>query len=116
MPTINLNKWILQDMTGLNEQELVDYLFKLKSEVSPVSQDEYSIEVNADRLDMLSLGGIVRALKGITGKELGEPSYPVKDTDYILEVEKVTSRPYALACVVYNVKLSPDFYLKELIQ
>ncbi|ABP96262.1 MULTISPECIES: phenylalanine--tRNA ligase subunit beta [Metallosphaera] len=116
MPTINLNKWILQDMTGLNEQELVDYLFKLKSEVSPVSQDEYSIEVNADRLDMLSLGGIVRALKGITGKELGEPSYPVKDTDYVLEVEKVASRPYALACVIYNVKLSPDFYLKELIQ
>ncbi|MCG3108021.1 Phenylalanine--tRNA ligase beta subunit [Metallosphaera sp. J1] len=116
MPTINLNKWILQDLTRLNEQELVDYLFRLKSEVSPVNQDEYSIEVNADRLDMLSLGGIVRALKGITGRELGEPKYTVRDTDYVLEVERVPSRPYALACIVYNVKLNPDLYLKELIQ
>ncbi|MEM3293466.1 MAG: phenylalanine--tRNA ligase subunit beta, partial [Metallosphaera sp.] len=61
MPTININKWILKDLTGLNEQELEEYLFRLKSEVSPLNEDEYSIEVNADRLDMLSLGGIVRA-------------------------------------------------------
>ncbi|MEM0065055.1 MAG: phenylalanine--tRNA ligase subunit beta [Metallosphaera sp.] len=116
MPTININKWILKDLTGLNEQELEEYLFRLKSEVSALNEDEYSIEVNADRLDMLSLGGIVRALKGITEQELGEPRYIVKETDYSLEVGDVPSRPYALACVVYNVKLDPEVYLKELIQ
>ncbi len=116
MPTINLNKWVLQSLTKLNEQELQDFLFRLKSEVSPINQDDYSIEVNADRLDMLSLGGIVRAIKGISDQEIGEPKYKTSETDYVLEVDRVPSRPYALACVIKNAKLSPEFYLKELIQ
>jgi len=116
MPTINLNKWILLEKVGLSEGQLKEFLFKLKSEVSPVSDDEYSVEINADRVDMLGLGGVVRALKGISGKELGEPKYTVKETDYMLVIDKVPQRPYALACVIHNVKLSPEAYLKEIIQ
>jgi len=116
MPTINLNKWILLEKVGLSEGQLKEFLFKLKSEVSPVSDDEYSVEINADRVDMLGLGGVVRALKGISGKELGELKYTVKETDYMLVIDKVPQRPYALACVIHNVKLSPEAYLKEIIQ
>ncbi len=115
MVTITLKKSRLLEKLKVTEGELEEILFNLKSEIEPVDQENIAIEINADRLDMLSLGGIVRAAKGIMGVELGEAKYKVVDTDYVLEVRRVESRPYALGAVVYNVNLDQD-KLRELIQ
>ncbi|MBW9141358.1 MAG: phenylalanine--tRNA ligase subunit beta [Candidatus Aramenus sp.] len=115
MVTITLRKSRLLEKLKLTEGELEEVLFNLKSEIEPIDQENIAIEINADRLDMLSLGGIVRAAKGIMGVELGEPKYKVVDTDYVLEVRSVESRQYALGAVVYNVDLDQE-KLRELIQ
>jgi len=115
MVTIVVKKSKLLQELKLTQNELENVLFNLKSEVEPIDEDNISIEINADRLDMLSVGGISRAIKGILGKELGESKYAAVDTDYKLVVSNVETRPYALGAVIYNIKLD-DEEIKELIQ
>ncbi|MEM3351205.1 MAG: phenylalanine--tRNA ligase subunit beta [Saccharolobus sp.] len=112
MVTIVLSKRKLLDKLGLNEHELEDILFNLKSEIKPVDENNLEIEINADRLDLLTTDGIARAVKGLLGKELGEAKYKVTETDYTLVVHNVKYRPYTLAAIVYNVNID----LQELIQ
>ncbi|MEM3855995.1 MAG: phenylalanine--tRNA ligase beta subunit-related protein, partial [Saccharolobus sp.] len=112
MVTIVLSKRKLLDKLGLNEHELEDILFNLKSEIKPVDENNLEIEINADRLDLLTTDGIARAVKGLLGKELGEAKYNVTETDYTLVVHNVKYRPYTLAAIVYNVNID----LQELIQ
>ncbi|MCH4814304.1 MAG: phenylalanine--tRNA ligase subunit beta [Saccharolobus sp.] len=112
MVTIVLNKYKLLDKIHIGQQKLEDLLFNLKSEVKPIDENNIEIEINADRLDLLSSDGIARAIKGLLEKELGEAKYNVTDTEYTLIVDNVRTRPYALAAVVYNAKID----LEELIQ
>ncbi|BAK54561.1 phenylalanine--tRNA ligase subunit beta [Sulfurisphaera tokodaii] len=115
MPTINIYKWRLLNELKISETQLEDLLFNLKSEMKPIDQDHIEIEINNDRPDLLFVYGIIRSIKGLLKKELGEPRYSVKDTDYVFEIKEVPSRPYALAAVVEDIKFD-DELLKELIQ
>ncbi|AAK40457.1 phenylalanine--tRNA ligase subunit beta [Saccharolobus solfataricus] len=112
MVTIVLNKYKLLNKIGIGQQKLEDLLFNLKSEIKPVDESNIEIEINADRLDLLSSDGIARAIKGLLEKELGEAKYDITDTEYKLIVDNVRTRPYALAAVIYNAKID----LQELIQ
>jgi len=115
MVNIVLKESRLLNLLGLEEKDLNDVLFNLKSEVEKRGEDELEIEINSDRLDMLSPEGIKRAVDGILGRKLGEAKYEVVPTNYQLIIDNVESRPYALAAVVYDVKLDDD-RIKELIQ
>lgn len=115
MPTINVYKWRLLNELKINESILEDLLFNLKSEMKPTDQDHIEIEINNDRPDLLFVYGIIRSIKGLLKRELGEPKYPVKPTDYLFEIREVKSRPYALAAVVERVRFDEEL-LKELIQ
>jgi len=115
MPTINVYKWRLLNELKINENKLEDLLFNLKSEMKPIDQDHIEIEINNDRPDLLFVYGIIRAIKGLLKRELGEAKYPVKSTEYSFEVKEVKSRPYALAAIVEGIKLDEEL-LKELIQ
>jgi phenylalanyl-tRNA synthetase beta chain len=115
MVNIVLKESRLLNLLGLEEKDLNDVLFNLKSEVEKRGEDELEIEINSDRLDMLSPEGIKRAVDGILGRKLGEAKYEVVPTNYQLIIDDVESRPYALTAVVYDVKLDDD-RIKELIQ
>ncbi|BCU71311.1 phenylalanine--tRNA ligase subunit beta [Stygiolobus caldivivus] len=115
MVNIIVYKWDLLNKLKISENELEDLLFNLKSEVKPVDQDHLEIEINNDRPDLLSTPGIIRAIKGLKKIELGEAKYEVKQGEYSLKVEKVETRPYAVAGIVRGINLDEDS-LKELIQ
>ncbi len=115
MVNIILKESRLLNLLGLDEKDLNDVLFNLKSEVEKRGEDEIEIEINSDRLDMLSPEGIKRAVDGILGRKLGEANYEVIPTDYQLVIEDVESRPYALGAVIYDIKLDDD-KIKEIIQ
>ncbi|AWR97100.1 phenylalanine--tRNA ligase subunit beta [Acidianus sulfidivorans JP7] len=115
MVTINLKESRLMNLLKINEKELEEVLFNLKSEIEKIGEDEISVEINADRLDMLSPEGIKRAVDGLLGRSLGEAKYEVINSDYTLIVEDVKSRPYALGAVIYDIKIDED-RLKEIIQ
>ena len=115
MPTINVYKWRLLKELQINENTLEDLLFNLKSEMKPIDQDHIEIEINNDRPDLLFVYGIIRSIKGLLKRELGEAKYSVKSTNYLFEVKEVKSRPYALAAIIEGIKLDEEL-LKELIQ
>jgi len=112
MVTIILNKNKLLNKLGIDGNLLENILFNLKSEMKMLDENNLEIEINADRLDLLSSDGISRAVKGLLERELGEAKYKVVDTDFKLIIHNVRSRPYALAAVVYNANID----LQELIQ
>ncbi|WP_338599633.1 phenylalanine--tRNA ligase subunit beta [Sulfolobus tengchongensis] len=112
MVTIVLNKYSLLGKLKITEDQLDNLLFNLKSEVKPIDENNIEVEINADRLDLLSSDGIARAIKGLLERELGEAKYEVVNTDYKLIVNNVRTRPFALAAIVYNSKID----LQELIQ
>ncbi|BDC19060.1 phenylalanine--tRNA ligase subunit beta [Acidianus sp. HS-5] len=115
MVNIVLKESRLLSLLGLEDKDLNDVLFNLKSEVEKKGEDELEIEINSDRLDMLSPEGIKRAVEGILGRKLGEAKYEVTPTDYQMIIEDVESRPYALGAIIYDVKLDDD-RIKEIIQ
>ena len=115
MPTIVVNKWDLLSLLKVDERELEDLLFNLKSESKEVDADHLEVEINNDRPDLLHPLGIKRAIDGLLERAVGEPKYLTVNTDYKFVVHEVPSRPFALAAVVYDVKLSEE-RLKELIQ
>ncbi|WP_187152651.1 phenylalanine--tRNA ligase subunit beta [Acidianus manzaensis] len=115
MVTINLKESRLMNLLKISEKELEDVLFDLKSEIEKIGEDEISVEINADRLDMLSPEGIKRAVDGLLERRLGEAKYEIVNTEYTLIVDDVKSRPYALGAIVYDFKLDDD-RLKEIIQ
>jgi len=80
--------------------------------------DNAKIEVkDFNRIDLYSLTGIARELKGILNIENGIPKFDVKDSYYNLIVDKeiLNIRPYIVGAIVKNVKLNDD-RLKDLIQ
>ncbi len=82
-----------------------------------VSGNDVNIEVLPNRPDLLSLQGLVRAIKAFIGKEQGLKKYKTKSSGYKLIVEKSLPRewPYAAACIIKNLKFD-DAKIKEAIQ
>ncbi|MHA1596563.1 MAG: phenylalanine--tRNA ligase subunit beta [Candidatus Asgardarchaeia archaeon] len=104
MPTINVSYKVLKELVGIDMSldELRDKLMLIKCEVDNVEDDTLSIEVNSDRIDMLSVEGVARQLKGFLGLELGIPKYDVVDRPITVFVENSVKRvrPYIKVAMV----------------
>ncbi len=95
---------------------VVKLLERLKGEVTVVEGGRYvEVEYEMDRPDLYTVEGIKRAAWGLLGRELGLPRYRVVTTDYIIEAEDVSTRPYIAGAVVWDVNVDEHF-LEELIQ
>ncbi len=114
MPVIKVNKERLRELLKLTDEEIKEVLFNLKCEVDEV-EEQFEIEVNADRIDMLHPLGIKRAVEGLLGRRRGIPHYVLKPGDVTLKVEDVPTRPFIAAAVIKNFPLDEEG-LKELIQ
>ncbi len=78
---------------------------------------EITLEVNADRPDMLSVEGISRALKGFLGLERGYPSFNRRKGRIVVKVDRSVKdvRPYIACAVICNLELS-DESLRQMLQ
>lgn len=101
----------------LSLDKLEDRLFLLKCEIDQVINDIATIEVNPDRVDMLSTEGIARALRGFLGIEVGAPNYPVKRSKWqaIVDSSVAAIRPYLACGIVRDITLDDDL-IAELMQ
>ncbi len=102
----------LLDLIGrkLTLEELEENLFLLKCELERVDDDIATIEVNPDRVDMLSTEGIARALRGFLEIEMGAPKYRVRPSKWqaIVDSSVAKVRPYLACGIVRGVKLTSD--------
>ncbi|MFP3167421.1 MAG: phenylalanine--tRNA ligase subunit beta [Candidatus Nanopusillus sp.] len=115
---VSLNELYKLLNKNLSEEELNEYLLNIKCELDEIEGNNAKIEVkDFNRIDLYSLSGIARELRGILNIEKGIPKFEIKDSNYDLIVDKeiLNVRPYIVGAVVKNVKLNED-RLKDLIQ
>jgi len=116
MPVISVDSDELLKFTNADEIDLLDALPKLGIEIESIEDEEWELEVNPDRCDLLSVEGIGRAVRGFLGKETGLKIYDTKDSDIETEVELSVQdvRPYIVTAFIKNIDLDEDI-LKSLM-
>ncbi|MFX1582808.1 MAG: phenylalanine--tRNA ligase subunit beta, partial [Promethearchaeota archaeon] len=109
----------LQNLIGkdLSLEELEENLFLIKCEIDRIDDGVATIEVNPDRVDMLSTEGIARALKGFLEIETGAPKFPIKKSKWQAIVDKSVEkiRPF-LACGIIRGLTLDDDLIAEFMQ
>lgn len=105
------------------ESALFDLGMELKSHTKNSAEDgmsvdeELAVEITAERLDLISLQGLARALKSYLGLVSSAPKFTVHESDYVVKIESVVKqvRPYTRCAIVKNLKIT-DERLKQIIE
>ena len=94
----------------LSQEQLEENLFLIKCEVDNISNGIVTIEVNPDRVDLLSTEGIARALRGFLEIETGAPKYSVRKSGWqaIVDPSVKNVRPFLACGIVKNLQLDDD--------
>lgn len=116
MPVISVDSKELLKFTDADEIDLLDALPKLGIEIETIEDEEWELEVDPDRCDLLSVEGIGRAVKGFLGKETGLKRYETKESDVVNEAELSVQdvRPYIVTALIKNIDLDEEI-LKSLM-
>ncbi|MGC8931868.1 MAG: phenylalanine--tRNA ligase subunit beta [Candidatus Methanodesulfokora sp.] len=119
MPIIEVDREYLYSLLGmrLNRDELAEILEDTKVNIEGFSDEGVELEITSDRLDLLSAEGIARMIKGLIGREIGIPKYPIEHRKEELLVDESVKkvRPFAVGAVLLDVKLN-DKTIKSIIQ
>ena len=131
MPTINVKKDLLMQKLGTSytDEQFDELCFQFGIELDEITSEKkmalkergitgkesddviYKIDLPANRYDLVSLEGLVLALKIFTGK-VEPPDYKIKPSglEFVVDENAHVSRPVLLAAVVRNVKFDADLY------
>lgn len=121
MPTITLNKTVLEKLVGkkLSLDQLKDRISMLGTDLEKIEGNEIIVEVFPNRPDMLSEQGFARALSSFIGVKTGLRKYKVnkggKDYKVIIDASVKNIRPYTACAIVKNLKFD-DEKIREIIQ
>ncbi|MFQ6124852.1 MAG: phenylalanine--tRNA ligase subunit beta [Candidatus Heimdallarchaeota archaeon] len=118
MPTITIGHRDLCELTNLQMtlEELKQQLFLMKCEAEVLGATDgetaLSVEVAADRIDLLSVEGIAREIKGLTGAELGPPNYPITRSNIVVKLDTRVQpiRPFSYCAIVEGITLDKVTY------
>jgi len=112
MPVINFKYDELYKQLGktLDNDELIDMLPMISSDVESYTDEEVKAEFFPNRPDYYSLEGIVRSLKGYLEIETGMPKYEVIKTETTMTVDENLEniRPFVATCIIKNVEISDE--------
>lgn len=105
MPTIEVDREELNDLVGreIPKPKLEKFLPNIKCEVEEIKEYEVKVEVTPDRIDLLSVEGIARALRNYL--RIKKDDYSVKESDIDMKISKVKARPRIAAGAVKGVYL-----------
>jgi phenylalanyl-tRNA synthetase beta chain len=116
MPVISINKRYLYGLVGrgMDDHRLADYLSKLGFEVEKLDEEEVSVEITANRPDLLDAVGLARTLKNFMHKSKrfhyemddGQPALEISVEDSVDEI-----RPCISALVAFNVRVDENALL-----
>lgn len=116
MPTITISKSeLMKHVTRLSDLELSEILESIGIKVELMEFDEITLEVSADRPDLLSIEGISRTLSTFLGKK-SLRKYKTESSRYevIIEPSVKEVRPFTACAIVKNLHLT-DERIKELV-
>ena len=118
MPVIKFTYQNLEELLGtsLNQEELLELLPMIGSDVEDYDDQEVKVEFFPNRPDFLSVEGVARTLRGFLGLDTGLPHYKTESSGMTMTVdpqlEKI--RPYVACCIVEGITLDED-KLKQLM-
>jgi len=120
MAVIDVNYLEFLKLIGrkLSKDEIEELLMHIKCELESFDENYMKIEVkDFYRIDLLSLPGIIRELKGLLGIEEGIPRYEVERSgkEIIIDREVLKIRPYIASAIVEGVEMSEE-RLKDIVQ
>ncbi len=110
MPVISFNKKYVYGLlgSGIDEKKLEEQVTKLGFEVESVDSENISLEVTANRLDLLDAVGFARALKNFMHKS-SKFSYEIKNKEPAFSITVDPSvkriRPFISGIAAYGVKM-----------
>jgi phenylalanyl-tRNA synthetase beta chain len=100
-------------------KEIENKIAMMGTPLESLTGSEVEVDVTANRPDLLSTQGYLRAFEAFIEKKgaVGLKNYKIKKSNYKLEVKKTLPKqwPYALACVVKGLKLNEE-KIKDIIQ
>ncbi len=110
MPIVDVAAWDLERLVGrsLGEEELLEYLPKLKCEVEEIAEGLVVYEATHDRPDLFSAEGLGRALKGLLGIEVGLREFSIERERLSLDARGPEYRPYVAGAVVEGLSLDDE--------
>ncbi len=118
MPVIKFTYQNLEELLGtsLNQEELLELLPMIGSDVEDYDTEEVKVEFFPNRPDFLSVEGVARTLRGFLGLETGLPVYQAESSGMTMTVDPLLEkiRPYVACCVVEGIKLDEE-KLKQLM-
>ncbi len=119
MPVVTFDYNDFTNLLGkeIPKEKLVNNLPMIGGDLDSVDKDEISIEFFPDRPDLLSVEGIVRAVRSFYEIEPGFKEYKVKKSDIKIKVDPSVKnvRPYVVCALVKNVEMT-DNLIKSLME
>ncbi|MGM5481218.1 MAG: hypothetical protein ACQESE_02285, partial [Nanobdellota archaeon] len=101
----------------LSVEEIRSALFDLGMDLKNNEDDLLSVEITPERLDLISVHGLARAIRSLLGLTSHPPQYATSKSDYVVNVtDKVKDvRPHTVCAVIKNLKLDEQ-RLDEVIE
>ncbi|MEM4254777.1 MAG: phenylalanine--tRNA ligase subunit beta [Candidatus Norongarragalinales archaeon] len=101
----------------VSEDKVYEALHQTKVVFEGEERGTVSLEITADRPDLLSLQGVARAVRGFLGIEKGMPKMLLQESPFVLHIDKSVAkvRPVIACALVEGVKLDGAGF-EELIQ
>ena len=119
MPVITINRKDFCELLGkkLSMKEIEERLPMLGVAWEGSEKDEFTIEVNPNRPDMLSVEGLARAFSSFLGIKTGLREYKAEKSIYLVSVASSVKavRPFIACTVVKGLELT-DPLIKSLMQ
>ena len=116
MPVVRLYTSRFSRMVGADRKKIIDRLPYVGLDIESVEDDSVRVEYSPNRPDFGTDFGIARALKGLLGKEVGLPAFPVSPSKVVVSVDRrlSTVRPY-IACAVASGLNLDDEDIRQII-
>jgi phenylalanyl-tRNA synthetase beta chain len=98
-------------------KEIEEKLPMLGVGVENIENNEFSVEINPNRPDMLSVEGLARAFSSFMNIKTGLKTYKAEKSIYFVKVDSLTRpiRPYIVSAIVTGIEMTDEF-IKSLMQ
>ncbi len=109
MPVVRLYYQDLEELVGASREEIMSRLPMIGADIGKsAEEDRVDVEFFPDRPDLYSTEGVARAMRGFLGIETGLPSYRVRPSGIVMQVERSVDqvRPIIGCAVVRGLAFS----------
>ena len=110
MPVVRIDLKRFSKMVGAGRAKILDRLPYIGLDIEGVDKDSVRVEYSPNRPDYGTDFGIGRSLKGLLGKEVGMPRYPVRSSGVSVSVDGRLSsiRPYIACATATGLRLGAE--------